>query len=656
MSNYKKIFEEAGLQNINELAKKYKKCVIYYHQDLDGVTSAIAMREYLKSYGIEIVGAEWTQYGPRTFANDIKPWSKDTMMVLVDFAHGSPYFTIATDHHDRQIDFEKSAASHARTSPSNVETIDRVIAKNNAFPQEDIDAISMIDSASYLKHGVSPEEVTKATLSALVPGKTPAGLGKNKVMLANVVNRLLLSYKNKIKGKDKGTKGLLLNKMVMECSPSLIAMYQMIKNVAIEQGWDLGEEIERSHSNYVDKQRVSDSVKYDSERGIIVQYGGGGMVKTGSYNRYTPFKLYPDAVFLSIAWPMGLLQVSCNPFKKKMFPDIDLGQIMRELLDSQKENLSKIWTNLEIIKKVSEKELNEGVDAIGYKWDSISSGFLTSFSKDEDVKIDDNKISLYIDLGASKPVVKSIPSITYSDTYDNLLNQTTRSFLTSKNVSDKNISIDNIECHLEKGSVKIPVKYFKDWALDQKINKLVEFSVKNKNIQDLGSYNVVFSLKGPLLEAIVPLDISHKDILDKASLVSNKYHKDMSWDEKNTLSKIKVNAYDMIRKSSGGHKGITNMSGFSNLLGCDADIELAFGNLFKEKNIVPANSKYVDLLKLMQILFVEKLSVMVDDEKKTIGSKTYSEEELTPDLTSTLEKKKILKYSDFLKENKKSNF
>ena len=54
----KMILEESGLRNINLLAQKYKKCVIYYHQDMDGVASGIAIREYLKSYGIQIVGAE----------------------------------------------------------------------------------------------------------------------------------------------------------------------------------------------------------------------------------------------------------------------------------------------------------------------------------------------------------------------------------------------------------------------------------------------------------------------------------------------------------------------------------------------------------------------------------------------------------------------
>lgn len=640
---------ESGLQNITKLAQKYKKCVIYYHQDMDGVASAISIREYLKSYGIQVVGCEWTQYGPRTFANDIKPWASDTMMVLVDFAQGSSYFTIATDHHDRQTDFEKSPSTHARHSPSNVETLDRVVAKNPAFPQDDLDAISMIDSAGYLKHNQSPEQVTQSTLSELEAGKTPGGLTKNKVMLANVVNRLLLAYKNKPKGTDKSTKGYLLNRLVMECSPSLVAMYQMIKKTADEQGWSSGEEIAKHHADYVSKQKASKDVKYDKERGIIIQYGGGYMVKTGSYNRYTPFKNFPDSIFLSIAWPMGLLQVSCNPFKKKMFPDIDLGQIMREIVDSQKDKLSNVWTNLETIKRVSESELNENVDAIGYKWDSISSGYLTSFSEDEDIKVDDNKIKLYIKTGKEKKSKSS----SYSETYDLAKKSTIREILNQLGVKDEDITLNNIECSLTRDDKSFPVKLYKDWALDQNIGKLVEFATKNLDKINLSKYNFTVKTKNPteISGEYELINKDNKEVLSSIANIANKYHKQLEDNEKKELAKIAVNAYDLIKKSSGGHKAITNMSGFQNLIGCDEQIESSFGDLFDKYRIGKSNSRYVDLLKLMQALFVERLSKMIDDEKK--AGKRYDDNnpDLIPDLTSTLENK-IQKFSEYIKNKK----
>jgi single-stranded DNA-specific DHH superfamily exonuclease len=48
-----KLLNESGIRNINSLLKRYKKAKIYFHQDLDGVTTAIAMRDYLEDQGAE---------------------------------------------------------------------------------------------------------------------------------------------------------------------------------------------------------------------------------------------------------------------------------------------------------------------------------------------------------------------------------------------------------------------------------------------------------------------------------------------------------------------------------------------------------------------------------------------------------------------------
>jgi hypothetical protein len=45
---------------------------------------------------------------------------------------------------------------------------------------------------------------------------------------------------------------------------------------------------------------------------------------------------------------------------------------------------------------------------------------------------------------------------------------------------------------------------------------------------------------------------------------------------------------------------------------------------------------------------VEELSKMVDIEKETLGTKTYSDDELTPDLTSTISER-VVNFNDFIK-------
>ena len=125
----KKLLKESGIRDINALAERYPKAEIYFHQDLDGVTTAIAMREYLESYGIDVVDADIIQYGDKEFAVKKNDGEGDTMPVLVDFAHGKVMFKIHTDHHDRQAgaDETKSTSFRPSNNLSNCITKGRVL-------------------------------------------------------------------------------------------------------------------------------------------------------------------------------------------------------------------------------------------------------------------------------------------------------------------------------------------------------------------------------------------------------------------------------------------------------------------------------------------------------------------------------------------------
>ena len=46
-SQYRQIIKESGIRDIKKIAQRYPKAKIYFHQDLDGVTTAIAMKNYL---------------------------------------------------------------------------------------------------------------------------------------------------------------------------------------------------------------------------------------------------------------------------------------------------------------------------------------------------------------------------------------------------------------------------------------------------------------------------------------------------------------------------------------------------------------------------------------------------------------------------------
>ena len=63
-----KVLLESGIRNINKLSQRYPKAEIYFHQDLDGVTTAIAMKNYLEQHGIKVVDVHVIQYGDKEFS------------------------------------------------------------------------------------------------------------------------------------------------------------------------------------------------------------------------------------------------------------------------------------------------------------------------------------------------------------------------------------------------------------------------------------------------------------------------------------------------------------------------------------------------------------------------------------------------------------
>ena len=334
----KNLLKETGLRDINNLAKRYPKSEIYFHQDLDGVTTAIAMKKYLEDNGIDVVGAHIIQYGDKEFSVKKNDAQGDVMPVLVDFAHGKPMFVIHTDHHDKQVGVEKNTSTQFRGARSNVETISQVVSPKDLFPSSDILLINTVDSADYAKYNITPDEV----VNYIYRLDKEKSLQQNKMLLGLVINKLLLAFKNK-----PG----FLEGLVMDSEPSLMSILNNIKNWMKKTNAANPEELQKNAEGYKDNMknfpRVSDS--------IIFQYGGGSMFKPGSYDRYTPFRNNPDADFLIMAWPMGLVQASCNPFKKdRELKGVNLGEIAQEVLSKWEGQLKQRTIPLSTIKWVSE--------------------------------------------------------------------------------------------------------------------------------------------------------------------------------------------------------------------------------------------------------------------------------------------------------------
>ena len=274
----KKVLNEGGLRDIKKLAERYQKAKIFFHQDLDGVATAIGMKDYLVRNGIQVVDAEIIQYGDKEFTIQ-KPMAEgDIMPVLVDFAHGKQIFKIHTDHHDSQAGADDTKSKSFRSARSNVESMSQILSPSDIFPNEDITIISTVDSANYKQYGITPDQVTNF-VKEVDPTKSA---GENKMLFGLVVNKLLLAYKNKPS---------FLEQLVLQCTPSMVNIYLKIRELAKINGYASPEDMMSNHEDYVEKQKSNPNVRY--EDGIIIQYCGGSMFKPGSYDIYTPFKNYP---------------------------------------------------------------------------------------------------------------------------------------------------------------------------------------------------------------------------------------------------------------------------------------------------------------------------------------------------------------------------
>jgi hypothetical protein len=581
------INEEVGLRNIKSLLKGEDTCEIYFHKDLDGVTSALAMKYYLETYyNVKTVDCHIIQYGGLEFA--IKNTKEGNVPVLVDFAHSKPMFTIATDHHDSQVGDEDTDSTYYKSARSNVEIISGEISHTEIFTKEDIDLIKTVDSADFLSNDIKPEDVQNSIFNY----KKAESASKNRYMMGFVVNRLLLAYKNKritvksLDGKTDHINRNILECLVLDSTPSLYSMFNNIRHYInnAKTNDKLGklaepEDIAKNLSDYVTRMKNytfvetkdgttheisqeelnvlrninnlhdSEFVKFakqmnitkdelvniidklmdkkylffndrsdryfvgnygkkvltgnkaikgvhmDDEYDIIVQYGGGNMFKPGSYDRYTPFKNFPEADFLCIVWPMGLIQVSCNPFKEKKIKGINLGEISKEVLSKYEPNLSKYYISLESIKnefetsqdwKNMKREEGEDYEGVGFKFSDLEA-------------------------------------------------------------------------------------FYKDCVYEKKEGKIVKVDVKRDDI---------------------------KDAMDTI-------HENLTSEQKELLNSMKIPVWELIIRNSGGHPSITNIAGLS---------FLKYNK--RVMKILYKTEKYVDILKMIARDFVDTLKDKINKSKE----------------------------------------
>ena len=149
--------------------KKGKEVIVYTHNDMDGIFSGIAMKEYLLEHGFTIAGYCVMDYesGWRNIVID-----KQYINISVDYAEDNPDLDLYIDHHMEEGEaYKKSENSVKMLSDSCYGLVCRILG----MPTDKLilSVISMIDAAKYDEYNVDIKTILNFNLGDIMKAKDP---------------------------------------------------------------------------------------------------------------------------------------------------------------------------------------------------------------------------------------------------------------------------------------------------------------------------------------------------------------------------------------------------------------------------------------------------------------------------------------------------
>lgn len=159
-----------------------KKVMLYFHDDTDGIFSAVAMKKYLLSKGFEIIGYGVVNYQESWNLIELNP---HYINVAVDFAEFNELIDIYIDHHGKFGEHDEVYGRNAiKTS---TDSAYEGIMTQLGLPVDKmiVDVISMIDSAKYSEMGIDWKDLLTWDFEMFKKHEHP------KLIFAGVFNQLL---------------------------------------------------------------------------------------------------------------------------------------------------------------------------------------------------------------------------------------------------------------------------------------------------------------------------------------------------------------------------------------------------------------------------------------------------------------------------------
>lgn len=162
-----------------------KQCMIYFHDDLDGIMSCIVTRDYLRKNGFEIVG-----YGVVNYQDGWKyiRLDQEYINIALDYAEDMEDLDIYIDHHgdfvEKGGDIEKMSIKSTKTDTGSAY---EGICDQLGVPTDSLilDVIDMVDSAKYEFYDVDIETILNFNLQDIMNSKNP------KMIFAGAFNQLI---------------------------------------------------------------------------------------------------------------------------------------------------------------------------------------------------------------------------------------------------------------------------------------------------------------------------------------------------------------------------------------------------------------------------------------------------------------------------------
>lgn len=177
-----KLFESAPIIPNDEKywikkGKSGKKVALYFHDDLDGIYSAIAMKGYLEKNGFDIVKYGIVNYQEGWNNTELDP---NLINIALDYAENVKGIDVYIDHHGEFKDNENKELKAIKTKTSSAY---EGIMDQLGLPVDStvLNVIDMIDSAKYDEYNIDVKKILTFDIKDF----------KNKYEFAAVFNQLL---------------------------------------------------------------------------------------------------------------------------------------------------------------------------------------------------------------------------------------------------------------------------------------------------------------------------------------------------------------------------------------------------------------------------------------------------------------------------------